>query len=654
MDMSIISRLFHESATSITRELLQGRYCSVVGPRQTGKTTLALLVKEQILGIDLYQGKAIVCYFDIAEHSSASKSNFYIKLAHLLSNEFVLESVEISNQLEPDRVISSTMFRHFLLGLVQSSNRRVFLIIDHLEAVPQFIAKSLLECLRSVYSERNVEKHYRMLSVLAVGTLAIDKMTTDQTSPFSANKYIFQSISSENVQLVLSKFQDIFTSEAIERVISTVDGDLFLLSEILRNSERYVSRREAQTVSGDDIDTIIQSYVNRTFPKTEVFTWAVGLIEQETSALEAIARILLGEEVKLASRPMESNLELSGLVKRQGNDTYTWRNPVYELAVRQYYTPGKLAKVWFNTDRIDLAGRYAAPNLNLDDDLKECITFLRASLSVVRESVTIANAATHIINSIKSTVGGRQIVVWVTNKNVNRVTDVYTDANQSIDGLDVTIGKLKTDNRNHNAIVKALVKGRPHFECNNGRNVMTTFPIIYNGERFGAIQIFDLFAEDQYWKKVKMIQVLELYALATAKSLFQIDSIEKDVRMLRYWQLSTALLGISFLGSNFSRFLNYFSNQQFVFSKNILLAFNSCLLLTVLLSILIVVYRKIPNDLIKYSLTIVTFVAGVLVTALTPNGVSEMLSSWITLGFLSFLQVVSGVLIFKMSKRISI
>lgn len=636
----------------ISRDLASGRYCSIVGPHKTGKSHIARSVVHMLQNDKLLGEQLVLSQWDLRSNSTVFKEPLYLALARAVNDAFANAGATPLPLEAIDLVHDSTSFHRLLLQFLSSTRLSLLLVVDHLEAVPEYVAKSLLECLRVIYSERDIDKQLRGLKVLVVGTVKIEAMSSDQTSPFVSNKHIVEGISLEDARILLSGSDsglgDLLSKEAIARALELVGGDPVALSYILEKGAELSDSTKHRPLDARQAEELLREYGRVVLSGSESYYWATSLIEMDLSALGVIVRLLKGEEVKCIGRAMETDLELSGSVSRQEDGTYGFRNYLYEDLLKARYSVGALAELWLRNGQWREAASQVAFHPAFENDRAARSRFINAS-GVATVGVTSIKEFSEVLLDLASTIAhGKATALLLTDATGRKVEWVFTRGGSDSAWPDIQKGRLHENNPRHQAVSQALVLRRPYFAPSPSGRVTVTFPIVHrDGVMHGVLQVNDFLQPNGYWPDLILLEEMRIFANNMSASLSWLRDYDSGARRARTWFAVSVVFGTALVGEAFPRILHALSpsTQSGNGASSAILAANSVLLLSSLVSWVVLGYWKIPNDLVRNLLAAIAIVVAILTALLGSERLIAGLSSALWLGLLALSQILAALLI---------
>ena len=246
-----------EIADFITR-VKDGRYIVLFAPRQTGKTTFFRMALEALTTED-------PTYFpiqlDFQVMRSASSPIFYDRLSQVIRRyiEFVLEK----NQMKPSEDLTqfldgTQLSDHFsMLAFFEEleillENKKVVLLIDEFDGIPQDVVSDFLYTLRNIYLADELQCPH---SVGIVGVKSISQLNYDRSvSPFNIqDEFRLPNFTLQQVQELLSQYTDEvgqdFAPEVIESIHKQTAGQPVLVNRFAQILTEEMDIPKTETIT---------------------------------------------------------------------------------------------------------------------------------------------------------------------------------------------------------------------------------------------------------------------------------------------------------------------------------------------------------------------------------------------------------------------
>ena len=219
----------------------EGRYIVLFAPRQTGKTTFFRMALDTL-------SKEDQSYFpiqlDFQVMRNCSPPIFYDRLSQLIQRHilYVLQKSKVEESKELTRFLQELQLSdHFsLLTFFEElnillRNKKVVLLIDEFDGIPQDVVSDFLYTLRHIYLSDELHCPH---SVGIVGVKSINQLNYDRSvSPFNVqDEFRLPNFTLEQVQDLfeqyLAEVGQSFAPEVIKSLHTQTDGQPFLVNRI--------------------------------------------------------------------------------------------------------------------------------------------------------------------------------------------------------------------------------------------------------------------------------------------------------------------------------------------------------------------------------------------------------------------------------------
>lgn len=319
----------------VKQELKRGHIIALIGPRQTGKTSLLLKLRLHLSTESGYQP----IYLDVSPVETKSSEAWF----DYLLNSMVSQAKSGTPNFVPDAERDQLGFRKiisFLAKSIESSNRIVFMI-DELGTIPPSVRYPFLSTIREIYVNRYVEPSFQKLSFVLGGTYLPDDLIKGAASPFNVAKEVYTIDSDrQGVKQIVGVFEDsgkLVTEEAIDQVYAWTHGHLYLTQRICEIiEERWPhSRQISRPLVDNAVDHLLRfGDIN--------LAHVLGVLEERPELYEHTRKLLDGslrQYFSLTSTTL-ARLDLLGVIRKDEGNFCVIRNRVYEHALRMLYDSG--------------------------------------------------------------------------------------------------------------------------------------------------------------------------------------------------------------------------------------------------------------------------------------------------------------------------
>ncbi len=388
----------------------QGKYLVIFAPRQTGKTTFfrlaldALVTQEPIyfpipLNFETYEGCSPSDFYegfceDIREEVEiVFQTRGEVPPAALTQ---FLENAQITNHLSVRR-----FFREFARLLV---DKRIVLIIDEFDGIPQGAVKGFLHSLRHIYLLREGSRCPYSLGI--VGVKSITQLDYDRSiSPFNIqDEFHLPNFTLEGVRELLVQYTEevgqVFMPEVIENLHKQTAGQPFLVNRFAQilTTELEIPKTEAITMGHfSKAHTRILREQNRNIQ--HLLTNIRRNPRFETLLME-ITSYDKGVDFNLDDEVI-SELATYGVITESNNGFCEIVNPIYQYRImRAFKQPiNGLEREYFPEDTRAGFRDYLTPNghIHLQSLLDNFKDFIARGGDMKNNFEVKVNAKTHLV-----------------------------------------------------------------------------------------------------------------------------------------------------------------------------------------------------------------------------------------------------------------
>jgi len=258
-------------------------------------------------------------------------------------------------------VWSSQDLRFYISAALAPCHETVILSMDHLEALPHYVAKALLRCLRVAYNERATHPEYERLVVIAAGALNLFKLTISLVSPFNIATFVSIPDADEGqsralIDRVASHLDVTFSRDAVQNILAEAGGDRYLIQRLCRAAAGQPHR--AGRVTATAVARAVAAIEQREPLDDPCLAERIRLVEADADTLKTVLEVLAGREVRRRELLTDvDSAELTGAVRMRGH-RYAARTPLCSRLLQRYFTPDRVAGLFSTFGRWDEAIRY--------------------------------------------------------------------------------------------------------------------------------------------------------------------------------------------------------------------------------------------------------------------------------------------------------
>jgi len=251
-------------------ELIEkGTYFVINRPRQCGKTTLLHFLRRRIMDSSSYF-PALLSFELFAQRAEMPEAEFYRQLANLVFKETRFASE--GKQLPPE-INDRFAFFDWLRRLCQPRPKKLVLLIDEIDAVPETVVIGFLANLRAMYLDRQREPAPHSIALAGVHDIKnLKARYRDETrslgsaSPFNiAIDYHLPPFSLANIrQYYLEHTQETgqqFEDAVFSRVHHVTNGHPWLVSVLAKIMVKELVLNRKETISLSHAEAAIQRLI---------------------------------------------------------------------------------------------------------------------------------------------------------------------------------------------------------------------------------------------------------------------------------------------------------------------------------------------------------------------------------------------------------
>lgn len=340
-----------------------GRFWSILGPRQLGKSTF-LRQLDHILS-----SKSYCLYFNFEILPTRDEKNFYKWLMDQFCIELASEAeVEVDSH-ELENFEPHFRFYHFLTKFKPGDQRkRVILLFDEIERIPG--VKNFLHLWRQVYHDRNRRKELKKYTAIISGSADLLELTGGPNSPYNIteNLYMKDFSGAEAIKLIQKPFSQLEISiddKAVELILSQTSGHPQLTQHICH----YLldtARREERIIILNDVNNAISSLLKESANIDMLRNIFTG-----SDKLQRLIRDILNGAAKPYHPYKKFGVMGTGPIVEDENHCCAIRNRIYECFFRDMLEipvgfediPGQIVNYTNRYDNIQKVGQGAIGTL---------------------------------------------------------------------------------------------------------------------------------------------------------------------------------------------------------------------------------------------------------------------------------------------------
>lgn len=416
------------AAATVIERVLDGKFCTLLGPHSSGKTTVLRFARRELARVP----ELCCVYLSLAEMDTVSREAFFSCLARTVSRlvqaDFPPGAVTIPSG-------GRLSFRAFVEVTIAALDRDLVLMLDDLEQVPSDLLSVLLSSLRAICMEQERAEPSRRLIVVVAGALSLAGLTVRETSPFYgiALPVHLGDLADEDSGRILDRQLAKIGRVASEHVRAG------LLQKVRGNA--HLIRVFCRRLAGDDDDGPTRLTARRVHLEAERFLRedaaaypplqeAVRLIEEDPDLLICVLMLLRRPAVPRRELPLGLSsdydpLYLTGIVRRCPDGSYQLHNELYRRFLEMHFTPNRVSRLLTTAGRWDEAIDYLVERVGTGDvaSRAELLSTTITALYTVADDVERAGQL--IVRALTAVFGAQEVTVWLMAEDQRHLRSVF-------------------------------------------------------------------------------------------------------------------------------------------------------------------------------------------------------------------------------------
>ena len=377
----------------IFRIVADRRYCALMGPRGRGTSTLLNSLYRQV-NAKPESDSFLPVFIDLAALKPPGKKADIVDVL----NKIVVKASRTGEEFTGK--MSSDQFSTHLRKIIQRVPRQLILLVDHIDAVPDDLARNLLFALRPLYGDR--------LGVVVAGSRNLINLTTGELSPFNvAEPRLLKPMTCDEARILIDEIaleNDLyFTPSEVEGILSLVSGEPYLIKLLIETQADLELRRFDEDLLS--IFTHAFPQVIDTWEKDKLLNNVIREIESNWSWLKLVADLIAGDPVGIFDGMKGQFQSPDMCIALERSDAgYTFANPFFEVLLKEHLNPLRLADLMVMNNRWEEAQKWyeASTNHNrgrfeIFPDVYTMDELVLNAFQSIESTVTLADAPEAII-----------------------------------------------------------------------------------------------------------------------------------------------------------------------------------------------------------------------------------------------------------------
>lgn len=324
------SHLYVERAEDrdVASDVRRGNYVTLIGSRQTGKTSLLLRLRRQLL-----EEGHIPLYLDLSPARDRDEEAWYRYFHSVMQGQLRRDNAEASVPPMRDQLDFREALQQISLDLPPS--RQIVILLDEVSALPSDISDLFFSTVRAIFNERETFPEFQRYVFVMAGAFIPDELVRDpDISPFNiATRRYTGDADRDGVAGLVRNLEraGCAVSDAITgRVYDWTAGHLYLTQRLCS----ILERDQASELTRVRVDSAAEEILG-----DRNIEHVYGVLEESADCREVLQRVLEGDRplrFNRASR-LVARLELIGVIKPDADGNCTVRNPIYGKALASRY-----------------------------------------------------------------------------------------------------------------------------------------------------------------------------------------------------------------------------------------------------------------------------------------------------------------------------
>lgn len=427
------------AAQTVIERVLDGKYCTVLGPHSSGKTAVL-----RYAGHHLSRRPDLCCvYLSLAETDTVNREAFFGCLARMVGR-LVMDYYPPGGKTIPYRLA----FRAFVEATMASLGRDLVLMLDDLEQVPPDLLSVLLSSLRAIYMEQERTDSRRRLTVVVAGTLSLAGLTVRETSPFygiAVPVHLGDLTDEDSMRLLdeqLRVHDCLVSDHARDSLLKKVRGNAHLIRLFCQRFARDGAGPTKLTPHRVHVEFV--RFLSEDAASYQPLREAVRLIEEDPDLLRCVLLLLREDAVPRRELPLGLTtdydpLYLTGIVRRCLDGSYQLHNEIYRRFLERQFSPGRVSRLLTTAGRWDEALDYLVERAQAGDPAGRSELLNTTITGIYTVADDIERAGQLIARALTTVYNAREVTVWLLSEDQRQLRSVFASTPANAMGATHTI-----------------------------------------------------------------------------------------------------------------------------------------------------------------------------------------------------------------------
>lgn len=417
------------AATTVIDRVLDGKYCTVLGPHSSGKTSVL-----RYAGQRLAQRPELCCvYLSLAETDTVSKEAFFACLTRMIGR-LLLASYPPGSVTLPSA--GRLSFRAFIEVVTAAIGRDLVLMLDDLEQVPPDLLSVLLSSLRAIAMEQERADRRRRLVVVVAGTLSLAGLTVRETSPFYgiAVPVHLGDLTDEGSLTIIDRqlalAGRVASEGGRESLLGKVRGNAHLIRIFCRRFANDAGRGPTR-LTARRVHVELERFLSDAAADYQPLQEAVRLIEEDPDLLRCVLLLLRRHSVPRRELPLPlatdyDPLYLTGIVRRCPDGSYQLHNEIYQRYLERHFSPDRVSRLLTTAGRWEEALAYLVERARAGDTASRAELLSTTITALYTVADDLERAGQLIVRALTAVFGAQEVTVWLLTENQRHLRSVFT------------------------------------------------------------------------------------------------------------------------------------------------------------------------------------------------------------------------------------
>jgi len=320
--------------TEVLQALYRGDYITLLGARQTGKSSLLYKLASGLK-------TEIPVLVDLSSFSKVDKDDWYGRVARTVVKRL---PQELKNMIgEVNFCTDHEQFRNLLWEIADAlaGPDRLVLLLDEMGTVPEEIRDGFFSTIRSIYIERGSEEAFQKYLFVLAGVTPLTKLISPESemSPFNISRIIYMSdFNLEGVRELgdnLRLYGFTIDNSVIEHIYDWTHGHPNLTQEIFAR----LIQATPEKVTEETVDYLVDELVIKGCNNLDHI---IRKMQDEVINQEVFGILNGKKRFFNLSDPEVLNLYLIGVIGKGEKGECVIRNKVYEKTLRSIKSQNKI------------------------------------------------------------------------------------------------------------------------------------------------------------------------------------------------------------------------------------------------------------------------------------------------------------------------